>query len=165
MLNCWHYYPQIGVSRLQNSSSSVLPEKLINDSTENNMPSKNGHSSNTALVNFCDSAFLRTKRKLNPDGQKVLTIDSDYKLKKASSANSEPKHVDYGAQTSANESGYVFRCHVWCMRILGWSLPLCASLIIQPYRTSSGDHQWQDCNQRVVPGKQAPYLFSAWRWW
>lgn len=90
---------QIGVSRLQKQSEEKTNIELV----ENTTASKSGLVSNTALVNFCDSAFLRTKRKLNPEGQKVLTIDSDCKLKKASAVNSESKSVGFATQALGHE--------------------------------------------------------------
>jgi primase-polymerase (primpol)-like protein len=58
------------------------------------------YSSNTALVNFCNSSFLRSKRKLNPEGSKTLTIDSDYKLKKHAS---NPDMTQAAASSSTAE--------------------------------------------------------------
>lgn len=86
---------QIGVSRLQQpaASSSVKTPADPSASTKD----LNFQASDTALVNFCNSAFLRSKRKLNPENLKVLTIDSDVKLKKSATV------VERAAQPEVTE--------------------------------------------------------------
>jgi hypothetical protein len=86
---------QIGVSRLQQPPASTIKpaDHSINASSNDIIRA----SSDTALVNFCNSAFLRSKRKLNPENSKVLTIDSDTKLKRSASA------VDNTQQLAAPE--------------------------------------------------------------
>ena len=73
---------QIGVSRLQSATSAPPPERNVQ--TDVPIQGRRFAASNTALINFCSSSFVRTKRKLEPDVTKVLTLDSDHKLKKAS---------------------------------------------------------------------------------
>mmetsp|Transcript_4478 Transcript_4478/g.7376 ORF Transcript_4478/g.7376 Transcript_4478/m.7376 type:complete len:165 (-) Transcript_4478:742-1236(-) len=47
------------------------------------------------LVNLCSSSFLRKKRKLDTIPAKVLTVDSDYKLKR-SAASIQAEEQDNG---------------------------------------------------------------------
>mmetsp|Transcript_99348 Transcript_99348/g.195149 ORF Transcript_99348/g.195149 Transcript_99348/m.195149 type:complete len:237 (+) Transcript_99348:72-782(+) len=84
---------QIGVSRQKantSSSSSAVPPENQNGTSEKGQENA-AFSSDTALINFCNSSFLRTKRKHNPESTKILTIDSDYKLKKTASAVELPQ--------------------------------------------------------------------------
>ena len=72
------------------SSSSAVPPENQNGTSEKGQENA-AFSSDTALINFCNSSFLRTKRKHNPESTKILTIDSDYKLKKTASAVELPQ--------------------------------------------------------------------------
>ena len=68
-------------------ASTSVPQPERNHIETDILPQdRSAFSSNTSLINFCNSTYLRTKRKLDPsNATKVLTIDSDYKLKKPAS--------------------------------------------------------------------------------
>lgn len=86
---------KVGVSRLQQPATSSST-KAVDPSA--NTKDLNFQASDTALVNYCNSAFLRSKRKLNPENLKVLTIDSDVKLKKSATV------VERAAQPEVTET-------------------------------------------------------------
>mmetsp|Transcript_5668 Transcript_5668/g.12473 ORF Transcript_5668/g.12473 Transcript_5668/m.12473 type:complete len:236 (+) Transcript_5668:156-863(+) len=93
---------QIGVSRNQSKQSSKASETKDRPAASSAALDVSASTSSSALVDFCDSGFLRNKRKLDNGQSKVLNVDSDFKSKKTSAAR--PADYDYGAAAGGGDT-------------------------------------------------------------
>jgi hypothetical protein len=90
------------VSRTQAKQSSKASETKDGPAATTAAVDVSASNSSSALVDFCDSGFLRNKRKLEHGQSKVLNVDSDFKSKKTSAAR--PADYDYGAAAGGGDA-------------------------------------------------------------
>jgi hypothetical protein len=108
LVPCIHFLPtlcacfQIGVSRNQSKQSSKASETKDRPAASSAALDVSASTSSSALVDFCDSGFLRNKRKLDNGKSKVLNVDSDFKSKKTSATR--PADYDYGAAAGGGDT-------------------------------------------------------------
>mmetsp|Transcript_15229 Transcript_15229/g.25402 ORF Transcript_15229/g.25402 Transcript_15229/m.25402 type:complete len:159 (-) Transcript_15229:906-1382(-) len=84
------------------------------------------------LVNLCSSSFLRKKRKLDTIPAKVLTVDSDYKLKRsAASIQAEEQDNGTGNDLISADARYM-SLPVSCSRVCAFEIRVMIFLIWYP---------------------------------